>query len=111
MGLKGILIGILGMWGVAGLAWWWASRSGAKSSIRQGIHDAVQTLLKKDVEAIQEKQARIHEEIRRQEGLSEEAQQKIDEIQKRAQDEIRAILKQENLADIHEGIEEAWDDI
>jgi high-affinity K+ transport system ATPase subunit B len=106
------IIGLLAGCGVlAFLAYWWSSRSGAKSKGKGIVHKLKQALGQKEVELIEEKQKVVAVNIREKEKLSGESVKKIKEIQKKATEEIEGILHEDSIAKIADEIDKDWDDL
>ncbi len=106
------IIGLLAGCGLlAGIAYWWSSRSGAKSKQSGIVHSLKQALGQKEVELIEEKQKVVAVNIQEKEKLSGESVKKIKEIQKKATEEIEGILHEDSIAKIADEIDEDWDNL
>ncbi len=106
------IIGLLvGCGALAGIAFWWSSRSGSKSKGKGIVHGLKQALGQKEVELIEEKQKVVAVNIREKEKLSGESVEKIKKIQKKATEEIEGILHEDSIAKIADEIDEDWDNL
>jgi hypothetical protein len=106
------IVGLLAGCGIlAGLAFWWSSRSGGKSKESGIVHGIKQALGKEKVAEIEEKQKVVAVNIQEKEKLSEESVTKIKEIQKKASTEIETILLEDSLSKIGDEIDKDWDDL
>jgi hypothetical protein len=85
--------------------------SGDKKGAIETLKVFKQNLLKDDIKKISENQTIIKKDIEEKEKLSQEAQEKIIDIQKQASVEIEEILKEERIKNTSEEIDELWEKI
>ena len=106
--MKNIIYGILGLSGLAGIAYLWTQYAGKKSDIREAVHKITQKIKQKKIKDIEKKQVVIVKKIEDNEKLGEETKKEIVEIKKKANVEIKKILKKDNFKDLVDEVDELW---
>ena len=106
--MKNIILGILGIGGLAGIAYLVTSFFGKKSDIGEAIHKITQKIKQKKIKDIEEKQVVIVKKIEDNEKLSEDIKKEIVDIKKEANVKIKEILKKDNFGDLVNEVDDLW---
>ena len=106
--MKNIILGILGIGGLAGIAYLFTSFINKKSDILETVHKITQDIGKKKVEVIEKKQIIVKQKIEEDERLSEQTKKEIVEIKKKANEEIKEILVKDNFRELAKEADELW---
>jgi hypothetical protein len=93
---------------MVGLMRWF---SGDKKGAIETLKTFKENLIKDDIKKITDNQTIVKKDIEEKEKLSQEAQEKIIEIQKQASGDIEEILKEERIKNTSEEIDELWNKI
>ena len=106
--MKNIILGILGIGGLAGIAYLFTSFINKKSDILEAVHKITQNIGKKKVEVIEKKQIIVKQKIEEDERLSEQTKKEIVEIKKKANVKIKKILEEDNFEDLVNKVDDLW---
>jgi len=106
--MKNIILGILGLGGLAGIAYLLTTFINKKSDILKAVHKITQDIGKKKVEVIEKKQIIVKQKIEDDERLSEQTKKEIVEIKKKANEEIKEILVKDNFKELAKEADELW---
>lgn len=101
------LIGFLGCGGIAAIIWW----LNGKLNIKDIIHKTTQDFKTEDIQDITDDQVKVKDSIKTKENLSNDSIETIKTIQKKANEDIQEVLKQNKIKDIHKEIDNDWDKI
>ena len=106
--MKNIIFGILGIGGLAGIAYLWTSWMNNKSDIGEAVHKITQKIKQKNIKEIEEKQVVIVKKIEDNEKLSDDIKKEIVEIKKEANVKIKKILEKDNFEDLVNEVDDLW---
>ena len=103
-----IILGILGIGGLAGIAYLVTSFFDKKSDIGEAVHKITQKIKQKKIKEIEEKQVVIVKKIEDNEKLSDDIKKEIVEIKKEANVKIKKILEKDNFEDLVNEVDDLW---
>ncbi len=115
LGAGNIAIYGLGAAGLIGVISMLLSKFAGKSAVEQAVahskHEEKQAALQNEIEGVTVKQKVLIDQIKVTEKAAEESKVRVDNIVKKASQEINAVLKEDNLVKIDQTIQDEWDDI
>lgn len=111
MSAKLVVYSVLGCGGLAALAVLWTRWSGGKGKIRDILHSITQKASMEKIDALEKEQSGIEIKIRAKEKVAEDSKKRIEEIQKKAANDIEEILKENKVSKIHKRIDTEWEDL
>jgi len=106
-----IVLGFVGMGGIAAIVYFLTSRSGGKSNIMEAVHSITQKIGQEKIKEEEDKKHKITTEIEIKEEVAEEVKVKINKIQEEAASKINEVLKENNISRIHTIIDSEWGDL
>jgi len=106
--MNNVIWGILGIGGLAGIAYLWTSWANKKSDIGEAVHKIIQKIKQDKVEKIEKDQVVIIKRIEDNENLSAKTKKEIIKIKKKANVEIKEILKKDDFKELTNEVDELW---
>jgi len=103
-----IIYGILGIGGLAGIAYLWTLYANKKSDINEVINNIIRKFKEDKIEVIEKDKVIVVNKIENNEKLSEDTKKEIIQIKEKANIEIKEILKKDNFEDLINKVDELW---
>jgi wyosine [tRNA(Phe)-imidazoG37] synthetase (radical SAM superfamily) len=106
--MRNIIFGIIGIGGIAGIAYLWTAYANRKFDIIHGVQEIAQKIKEIKIKEIETKQVEIVKRIEDNEKLNETIKSEIKEIKKKANIEIKKVLEKDNFSDLVDEVDNLW---